>query len=885
MKKFSTRMYIIAIALFVVIFVSFAFAYILISDRYISNTASESILRMDRQVGVTVDQKVSRDYIRFQELIEDIEKNNPEYDAKDKYDAFVARKNEYVIKDIEYKIGYAYDEGYFVDGSKHRYTYGAGETEYYKMKVAIYRFTEILDTSNEDKTNYMVFRLHDILVYFDVEEYLYETIGEVDGMPENYFLIVENNCGIAYQENNKLYETSLVNSHIATQESNDLAEEMYKREGGYQELLFDGKNSLLIFAPILNDLSDNNLNLVYVVDQKVALNTVSYLRTYLLVVFVTVFILINIAILICVIIYTRKEQDLRNNRLRYFFSKPFIVGINKKGKIKELNRTFSDKVQAYRKYKTIYDFKFYDLDEEVMKVIRLQKTITVEAKNKDDNKIYIRFLPLKTFGGYKLIGEDITVSLYEQIKNSQIALYNNVTHLPNKYILERDLNEILSSPRVASTNYALIAIDFIDFMKINKMFGFSAGDKLLTEETKVLKEAIEGFRANIYNIRTSIFNILIYEVRDFNQIIDWNKTLVSILSKPIKIKENFTTGIDFKIGMYSIEGAKAQSLTAASIYDSAYSALERAKNSRLLKTAIYNSEFGQLLSRDQLMEQDLFEAVKNRDFTMYFQPQYNTRIGRIVGFEALIRWNNPKYFHEQVENYIKMAEKNGLIMDLGRIVIEETFKFAKKIEDTGIHISMNVSPAQLLHSGFVNELLNYFDQYKLKPQRISIEITETFLMENSEDIIAKLRILKDKGFGVHLDDFGIGYSSMLYLKDLPVDTIKIDKEFTKEAVSDKFSRIIVTRIVQMALGLDLNIIAEGVETEKQMDLLSRIGCDVIQGYLISKPVNEEETLALIDKYNRNYTVSSEDINEQLNNVSDDGFVKPIAKNAKKKKSR
>ena len=233
-----------------------------------------------------------------------------------------------------------------------------------------------------------------------------------------------------------------------------------------------------------------------------------------------------------------------------------------------------------------------------------------------------------------------------------------------------------------------------------------------------------------------------------------------------------------------------------------------------------------------------------------------------------------------------MAERNGLIMELGKIVIEETFKFAKKIEDTGIHISMNVSPAQLLHSGFVNELLNYFEQYQLKPQRISIEITETFLMENSEDIIAKLRILKEKGFGVHLDDFGIGYSSMLYLKDLPVDTIKIDKEFTKEATTDKFSRIIVTRIVQMALGLDLNIVAEGVENEKQMNLLSHIGCDVIQGYLISKPVNEEETLALIEKYNKNYGVSNEDIHEQLHNVTDeDGFVKPIAKSAKKKKSK
>lgn len=884
MKKFSTRMYIIAIALFVIIFVSFAFAYILISDRYISNTASESILRMDRQVGLTVDQKVTRDFTRFEDLVEEV--STPGDTIEERYNAFVARKDELVIKGVDYKVAYATDQGYNIDGTLHLYTYGAADTEYYKMKVAIYRFTEILAESNTDRTNYIVFRIDNLLVYFDVNEYLYSTIAEVDGMPENYFLIVENNCGIAYQKNNSLNETSLVNSHIATQESNDLAEEMYKREGGYKVLLFDGKNSLLIYAPILNDLCDNNLNLVYVVDQKVALNTVSYLRTYLIVVFVTVFILINIAILVCVIIYTRKEQDLRNNRLRYFFSKPFIIGINRKGKIREVNRTFIDKVQAFRKYKTIYDFKFFELEEEAMKIIRLQKTLTIEVKNKDDNKMYIRLMPLKTIGGYKLIGEDVTISLYEQIKNSQIALYNNVTRLPNKYILDRDLNELLASPRIAGTNYALIAIDFIDFVKINKMFGFSAGDRLLKEETKTLKESVEEFHASIYNIRTSLFNILIYDVRDFNQIIDWNKKLVSMLSKPVAIKENFSAGIDFKIGMYNIEGAKAQGLTAASIYDNAYSALERAKNSRLLKTAIYNSEFGQLLSRDQLMEQDLFEAVKNRDFIMFFQPQYNTRIGRIVGFEALIRWNNPKYIHEQVENYIKMAERNGLIMELGKIIIEETFKFAKKIEDTGIHISMNVSPAQLLHTGFVNELLNYFEQYQLKPHRISIEITETFLMENSEDIIAKLRILKEKGFGVHLDDFGIGYSSMLYLKDLPVDTIKIDKEFTKEATTDKFSRIIVTRIVQMALGLDLNIVAEGVENEKQMNLLSHIGCDVIQGYLISKPVNEEETLALIEKYNKNYSVSDEDINEQLHNVTDeDGFVKPIAKNAKKKKSK
>ena len=642
---------------------------------------------------------------------------------------------------------------------------------------------------------------------------------------------------------------------------------------------------MFIFAPILSDYSNDTFNLVYVVDEKIALSTVSYLTTSLIMIGITVFLLINLAMLACVIYYLRREKDLRNNRLRYFFSKPYIININKNGKIKSLNKTVFDHVANASKLKTIYDFKFYDLQNDVIQMIKTQKAFTIETRDKEDNKLYLRVMPLRITGGYTLLGEDITLPLYENMKNSQIALYNPVTHLPNKYLLEDALNELLASPKIASSNHALVAIDFIDFAKINKMFGFGSGDNLLNEASRILKQETEKFHVMIYNIRTSIFNILFYDIKDFQEIIDWNKTITHELSKPIVIKDNFSTVVDFKIGLFNIDGSKASSLTADSIYNNANSALERARNSKLLKSAIYNSEFSQMMSRDQIMEQDLFEAVKKREFIMYYQPQYNTKIGKIVGFEALVRWSNPKYRHEIVENYIKIAERNGLIIDIGRIIIEETFKFAKKIEKTGIHISMNVSAAQLLHSGFVNELLAYYDQYEIQKGMISVEITETFLMENSQVMIDKLNILKDKGFGIHLDDFGIGYSSMLYLKDLPVDTIKIDKEFTKGTLTDKFSRSIVTRLVQLALGLDLNLVAEGVENEKQMNFLSHIGCDVIQGYLISKPVDEEQTLALIAKYNGSYHISEQDINEQIENAQGDDFVRPIVQRKKKTKKQ
>ena len=322
-----------------------------------------------------------------------------------------------------------------------------------------------------------------------------------------------------------------------------------------------------------------------------------------------------------------------------------------------------------------------------------------------------------------------------------------------------------------------------------------------------------------------------------------------------------------------------EAVDAHHIYECVMTALDRSKNTRLTKFSVYSSDYGKSLSRDQIMEQDLAEAIKNKEFMMYFQAQFNTKIKRIVGFEALIRWDNPKYRLDSPEHFITIAEKNGMITEIGRFVIEETFSFAKKIEKTGIHISMNVSPVQLLQSGFVNELIESFKAHDLKPGSIAVEITETFLMENSDVVISKLKLLRDSGFSVHLDDFGVGYSSMLYLKDLPVDTIKIDKDFTKHMISDKYSRVIVTKMVQIAVNLGLSVIAEGVETERQADVLLKAGCRIIQGYLISKAIPEDDAVELIKKYLGDVDIDESDVSmldgeaeideEDLSLLSDD----------------
>lgn len=227
---------------------------------------------------------------------------------------------------------------------------------------------------------------------------------------------------------------------------------------------------------------------------------------------------------------------------------------------------------------------------------------------------------------------------------------------------------------------------------------------------------------------------------------------------------------------------------------------------------------------------------------MYFQPQYDVLENRIAGFESLIRWNNPKYINISPQEYIELAEKNGLIIEIGNFIVKDVFKNAKLFEQYGIAISINVSPAQLFQAGFVGFLLEEFEKNKLKPGSIAVEITETFLMENFSVVIEKLNILRNHGFRIHLDDFGTGYSSLQYLKELPIDTIKTDKEFIKNLENDKTSQLIIKGIIGMAKSINLSVISEGVETKGQAEILKRAGTNYFQGWLISKAVPLDKAL-------------------------------------------
>jgi EAL domain-containing protein (putative c-di-GMP-specific phosphodiesterase class I) len=255
---------------------------------------------------------------------------------------------------------------------------------------------------------------------------------------------------------------------------------------------------------------------------------------------------------------------------------------------------------------------------------------------------------------------------------------------------------------------------------------------------------------------------------------------------------------------------------------------------------------GIVLAEKQL-EKDLKIALTNNELVQYIQPQYSLSENRIVGFESLLRWNNPNYIDKPIQQVVELAEQKGYMLDMAKIIIDNTFELAKKLEKYNVSISLNLSPIQIIQAGFVSELVSKFEEYNLKEGSIALEITETFLMRNFMLVNEKLKILKRAGFKIHLDDFCTGYSSMKYLKDLPVDSIKIDQEFIKHVNTNKVNKSIVSCITDLAKELNLEVIAEGVENSSQRDTIKKIGCKIIQGYLIGKAMPYEQAVALLEK--------------------------------------
>ncbi len=439
----------------------------------------------------------------------------------------------------------------------------------------------------------------------------------------------------------------------------------------------------------------------------------------------------------------------------------------------------------------------------------------------------------------KWSGEDVFVAVVRDISERKIheeeirylAYYDFLTSLHNRVYIMKELDKQLNMENLKG---AVFFIDLDNFKEINDSFGHFFGDEVLIQLADKLK-ILDQDKFLPARIGGDEFVILCYDA-DLPQITQIAEKMLEIFRAPIRLQGNvihLTCSIG--IARYPKDG-----YTVEEIFKNADMAMYRAKYKGKDNFIFFEDNMSTEMHYKMEMAKQLRQAYLNNEFMLYYQPLFDIRQKRIMGYESLIRWNSSKYGIVSPNQMIPLAEEMGIIDKIGNWVIDKAFSFAQKMQSQNIYISCNVSPVQLSQSNFVDYVLQKFEQYQLRKGSVAIEITESCLIESFQEASQKLSFLREKGILIYLDDFGTGYSSLNYLKKLPIDKIKIDKSFIDEISNSGMDSKILKTIISLAHDIGIRTVAEGVETEAQFQYLQRCGCDLVQGYYIDKPKPENE---------------------------------------------
>ncbi|MCD4827025.1 MAG: bifunctional diguanylate cyclase/phosphodiesterase [Acholeplasmataceae bacterium] len=850
MKRYTYKLAIAFIISYIILMVVVVFAYTQISQNFIMNQAEDQLTESGEVVSKQIEVQLNFDYERFEVLITDYVANSldPIVELESNVSTIFINGltfSHFGLIDVE-------NSNITIDTSVYTFIDNFTQSNF-DQNIAFYSYEQAF--GRDEKMMYGVFKVDQYIALFELEPYIATFLTSEKIENEYVFMGEENTIYLSSSLNQDsiLFYNYLRQSGYSEDHIDEVKEVVINHQSGIFRLNFLDQESILSFVPVFTDLSTRTYYLVQIYEESAVINSLSYLSSTLWALFAVIFVLFSITIIVIYKILEEKIHDIENARLSLYYAKPYIIKVKKSGKIKSYNRAFNKLLGDTDTYQYIQDFIIKGSDEESTMIERLhrQKAFTMILEIMD-KAVYIRFIITRSTGGFILVGDDITHIEGKFDEFEKLALFNPVTNLPNQNVLINDLDKVFQDQEILEQFNVLVTFDIVAFTKIGLVLGEESADRFLQFIAELTKESLENYPATLYNIRVDQFAILFTNLESYQWIDTWINLFLNKLDKPITMDRNFLN-VDVKLGIFNIESQKYEILTSEICLENAKLALNHAKESSTKPSFVYDVSLSLVASREQRMEIDLANAITNQEFQMALQAQYSNVEERIIGFEALIRWTNPKYSAESPLKFIQMAEKNNMIVDIGKIALHETFLIAKELEPYDVHISINVSPVQMLQAGFVNEVISIFEQYDLKPGSISLEITETFLIDSFELVINKLNIFKRHGFNIHLDDFGTGYSSLQYLRDLPINTIKIDKAFIDDVETDAHSRAIVTMISNLAKQVGLDVIAEGVETEKQNNIVFKAGCNVIQGYMIGPAVPKDKAIQLIEDYNINKT--------------------------------
>jgi diguanylate cyclase (GGDEF)-like protein/PAS domain S-box-containing protein len=460
-------------------------------------------------------------------------------------------------------------------------------------------------------------------------------------------------------------------------------------------------------------------------------------------------------------------------------------------------------------------------------------TVSVELTSMG---VYAQDNGKRTFVGSYGVLRDLTERKRAERTIKYQAYHDLLTGLPNRFLFKDHVELALAHARRSDSKVAVIFLDLDRFKLINDTLGHAMGDALLRAVGRRLKACLRAEDTLARNGGDE-FVVLLARIGSRFEAEQVAHKIISELNTPFLIETyEFFVSASLGVAFFPDDGEALETLIRH-----ADVAMYNAKNVNRGRYCMYSAEMDEMLSRNLTFEREMHRGLESNQFTAHYQPQISSETGAIVGLEALVRWEHPQRGLLTPGEFIPIAEEVGLIGRIGELLLRTACADLKRWYEMGlphVRLSVNLSALQLVKHDFVDDILEVLKDNGLSGECLELEITEHVVLTDVESVIQKLRRLSSHGITVAIDDFGTGYSSLSYLQRLPVHTLKIDRSFLQEVAEGRKGSSIVAGIISMAKGLNLNIVAEGVETEYQRLYLESLGCPEMQGFLFSRPIDE-----------------------------------------------
>lgn len=546
----------------------------------------------------------------------------------------------------------------------------------------------------------------------------------------------------------------------------------------------------------------------------------------------------------------RLACDTSNNAFLYYdFDKCKFVTLG------NWDTYFSFKIKEFKDIELLYE----ELSEEY--VIPLKEAFFLEKRNAEkssvecclkDGKTWLEFVTRATYDedgkpeAKIACIRNITKFKTQNDELRYLAYYDDLTGLYNRNYFVMRLGEFLRRAEEEKCIVSVLFIDIDDFRKINDGMGMVIGDEVVQQYGQFLGTFMNN-QIIACHMNSDVFCMAIFDPCGNRSVEYIQRSINERIGQGFSLSNGMDLRLSVCIGVAEYPEA---SKSALELINCAEIVMYKAKSNGKASIQYFDAPILQDFLQAVTIENKLKEAIFHKNFCLHFQPQYYVDSRKLRGVEALIRWRDEDNEMISPGIFIPIAEKNGAIVPIGSWVLEESIRqYAewKKKYGCSFVMSINISAIQYKRKDFVNKLIDIISQYDIKPNEIELEITETVLIEDFDEMKEKLLALRDYGIRISLDDFGTGFSSLSYLNGLPIDTLKIDKSFVDKVSTDESTKIITETIVSMVRKLGYESVAEGVETEEQFAYMKAVGCDVIQGYLLGKPLTSQEIEELLEK--------------------------------------